>query len=153
MWLPPASNVDGIAGIVDVCLALPQDQLREASEAVAMWDKALHQWNRIVAHRGANPPCDITVREVTTPNRTPGALAWVNGIGGNQVSMYKGHYEQDTKGILLHELGHAFGAQHVPGTLMHPEWSPGSFVCPDHTTVAQVAARYQIDLSILTWCW
>lgn len=74
-------------------------------------------------------------------------------VGGREISLVKGRYEQDVTGILLHEIGHALGAQHVPGTLMNPRWTPGEFTCPDATTVAQVAAWNKVDLGLLQWCW
>lgn len=80
-------------------------------------------------------------------------LAETSMVGGFEIRMRKGWYEQDIPGILMHEMGHAFGAQHVDGTLMNPTWAPHRFVCPDKTTVAQVAAWWQINLDTLSYCY
>lgn len=162
-WITPALSVpEQDQGHAYICLDLPDASLPGAHEAVAEWDHALHQWRHVVPVDHGKPwldTCSIWVHEDanapedndTSPRSH--ALAWASTIGGSEISMRKGWYEQDVNGILQHELGHTFGAQHVAGTLMNPRWSPHAFICPDRTTVAQVAAWYQINLDMLSYCY
>lgn len=154
-WTRPAQNGTWeIPSTAYVCINLPEERFDEAKEAVDMWDKSLHQWKHFVAVKGVQDPCNYIVLE-TNEAFAPdvNALAWASSIGGTTVTMRKGRYEQDVKGILLHELGHCLGAQHVPGTLMNAKWVYGEFKCPDATTVAQVAAWNNLSLEILSWCY
>jgi len=153
-WSVPARN-----GTFDtpetytVCLDLPPAQRAEAHRAVEMWDRSLHQWKHLVAVDGANEPCSFIISE-TSNNTTndPMVIAWTSHVGGSEIFVLIGRYENDVTGILLHELGHALGAQHVPGTLMNDAWQRNLYVCPDVITVAQVAAYNHISLMLLSWC-
>lgn len=155
MWSRPSTNGSFVPPVkAYVCVDLPPDQLPGARQAIVSWDKSLAQWKHLIVVDGIVEPCTFIVREVTDPYVSDThALAWASMVGGREVSLMKGRYEQDVTGILLHELGHAFGAQHVPGTLMNPTWSPHEFTCPDATTVAQVAAWNRVDLGLLSWCY
>jgi hypothetical protein len=153
MWLPAKAS-GAVPGDMFICLSLPDEQMPGAERAVAQWAKSLEQWKTLHAVREWDVTCDIIVRETRTSHPTvESALAWVNEIGGNRVYMKRGRYERDVEGILLHELGHALGAQHIEGTLMARVWEPGAYVCPDSVTVAQVAAHHGINLDTLTWCY
>jgi hypothetical protein len=160
-WSKPSLEVPSSEqGHIYVCLDLPKEQLPAAHVAVSQWDRALHQWKNVVAVDGGMPwkvTCTVWVHESTDTGPGEAAnhhsLAWASALGGSEVSLRKGWYEQDTVGILMHELGHVFGAQHVPGTLMDPQWSSHTFKCPDATTVAQVAAWNQINLESLSHCY
>ncbi len=155
-WTKPVQNgSNGQPGKITVCLDLPKDQLPAAHEAVSAWDDALSQWMRIVPIDGEdNSWCSVYVHTTTKPNSQEAlALAWASDIGGREVFMYVNHYEYDVKGILLHELGHAFGAQHVEGTLMAPHWSKNGYQCPDKVTVAQVASWHHVNLELMKWCY
>ncbi len=156
-WTQPTFVVpEQEAGHVYVCVDLPKEQWPGADEAVRQWDHALHQWKHVEAVNGGKPwldTCTLWVHEVTTVSpQDEHALAWASVLGGFEISMRKGWYEQDVTGILMHEMGHAFGAQHVAGTLMNPKWFPHGFICPDATTVAQVAAWNQVNLDSLSYC-
>ncbi|SRR5260221_366537 len=144
-----------------VCIDLPIDQQLPAVRAVKGWDRALHQWRHVeavdagVVQGWYEEWCDYVVHE-TESEPVSGdidhVLAWASSVGGTDISMRRGYYEVDTTGILLHELGHAFGAQHMAGTLMNPTWSKVQYACPDAPTVAQVAAWNRVNLSMLCWC-
>lgn len=156
-WTRPAQNGSmSPPTTAYVCIDLPEKQLPGAFAAVEGWDHALKQWKRLVAvdARNGGDACTYLVHEVTeVSEEDKHALAWASMLGGREISMRKGWYEHDTTGILLHELGHAFGAQHVPGTLMNATYWRHGFVCPDATTVAQVAAWNKVSLELLCWCY
>lgn len=155
-WTRPALNGSMSPPTqVTVCLDLPAEQLPAARLAVEGWDRALGQWKRLVAvDNGGSDECTYWVHEVAEANRNDDrALAWASMLGGHEISMKKGRYEHGTTGILLHELGHVLGAQHVPGTLMNATYWQHGFACPDATTVAQVAAWHRINLELLCWCY
>ena len=139
-----------------VCIDLPAEQRQEAFRAVDNWNLSLNQWKKFVAVDNRDRPgaCTYSVTEVFEHKiDDEHAMAWASRIGGSEIMMFKGHYEHDTAGILLHELGHVLGAQHVYGTLMNPTWSRYRFDCPDESTVAQVAAWNRVDLETLSWCY
>ena len=153
-WTEPPPRVPNPRAPILVCLDLPAEHMPAAIQAVMLWDRALHSWRPVEAHFQLDLDCQVWVHETTRANpESPNALAWASDVGGHEISMLKGHYEQDVAGILLHELGHALGAQHVVGELMTPNWVPGAFRCPDVTTVAQVAAWNHTRLDKLSWCY
>lgn len=138
-----------------VCLNLPEKQHDAAKSAVLNWDAAIGNWKHLIPVAVSHDEswCNIYVHETYfSHNSNVLALAWASSIGGREIFMKQGRYEIDTQGILQHEIGHALGAQHVDGTLMNPTWDRGAFVCPDVTTVAQIAARHDINLETLSWC-
>lgn len=155
-WRKPPVSLANLndSGKAYVCLDLPDSQQKAAVEAVEMWDRAIGNWKHLVPIKSHDDSfCGFWVHETREDHpKDPTALAWASIIGGREIYMKIGSYEKDTKGILLHELGHALGAQHVKGTLMNAHWSPGAFICPDVTTVSQVAAFHGLNLETLSWC-
>jgi hypothetical protein len=155
---PEFINNDPVTSTILVCVDLPGEHWEPAKSAVDEWNVALGDWRRVVAILGTNDGfvdgCSIVVSEVEGPNPdSPNALAWVSALGGREISMMRGRYEYDVRGILLHELGHAFGAQHVYGTLMNRYYDKSNYACPDVETVAQVAAWNRVNLARLRWCY
>lgn len=160
-WIGPR-RIDTWNGVQNayVCLDLPSGVLDEAADAVKTWDKSLRQWKRMIPVVGGDNitdefemGCSYLITEVDKPNPgDPLAVAWASRIGGRYIYLRKGYYEEDIKVIVLHELGHALGAQHVAGTLMNPTYDTITRKCPDVTTVSQVAAFNGLDLSTLSWC-
>jgi hypothetical protein len=160
-WIEP-QRIDTWNGVQNayVCLDLPTTVASEAIEAVKLWDKSLKQWKRMIPVVGGTNitdefelGCSYLITEVNRSNPgDPLAVAWASRIGGRYVYLRKGYYEEDVKVIVLHELGHALGAQHVAGTLMNPTYNTITQKCPDVTTVSQVAAFNGLDLSTLSWC-
>ena len=123
----------------------------KASEAVNEWNDSLKEWKKMVPIEGLKEPCNYYIHE-TTHSTSEQSIAWTSMIGGKEINLVIGKYENITRQLVLHELGHALGAQHVPGTLMNPSYSPVKYRCIDATTVAQVAAWNQVDIGILRWC-
>lgn len=157
-WVKPrASGSWNLPREARVCLELPETQLVSAREAVGMWDRSLNLWKRFVPVSGKeilHGTCEYRVVEVIYKNvNDPEAIAWADDIGGSEISMRKGEYERDTTVILMHEMGHALGAQHVEWTLMHPVYDKARMTpCPDVVTVAQVAAWNNVEIELLGWC-
>lgn len=113
---------------------------------------AIHKWKNLQPVIGVSEACDYTIVESNEKPAHPNALASTSGIGGREITLYKGRYEADTLGITLHEMGHALGARHMAGTLMAPQAQYNVYKCPDAATVAQVAAANDVDPSLLSWC-
>lgn len=150
----PAGAPEGPVDVELICIDLPAPQQPEAAAAVNGWNKALNRWKQLTVIVGRDSSCRYVVHEVDPGSSDdPATLAWTSAIGEGDISMVKGKYERDTMGILMHELGHAFGAQHVPGTLMNATWFRHGYSCPDVATVAQVAAWNKVDIRLFTWCY
>lgn len=152
-WVEPAVliNTNHLTSVY-ICVDLPNEQQESAKKAIDGWNQALHQWRVFEIIEGNSSSCDYFVHETEKKPNDEHALAWAVSLGGHEIYMRKGLYEHDTTGILMHELGHILGAQHLPGTLMNPYWFKHGFICPDMSTVAQVAAWNKINLSLLSWC-
>jgi hypothetical protein len=152
-WIEPKLTTRDEVATLYVCVDLPEEQQEDAKKAIGTWNRALHRWKNLEYVKNSSTHCSYWIHEVEIKNpKDTSAAAWTSSLGGNEISMRKGWYEYDTTGIIMHELGHAFGAQHLPGTLMNPYWFKHGFICPDMTTVAQVAAWNKINLSLLSWC-
>lgn len=156
-WVPAETSALNGPVETNVCVHLPEEQLESARQAVEQWDIALRQWRRMRFVAFGSTNCYLTVTEVAysmAPKASNGAvaLAWVPYVGASSIFMVRGLYERDTTGILMHEIGHAMGASHLPGTLMHWQHRKMTYACPDAATVAQVAAWHRVDLRLLAWC-
>ena len=137
--------------VASMCVWLPAATRPAAISAVQMWARVILPDLRLVVSSGLD--CDYIITEVaSTPDADTATLAYTSDVGGHSVRLVTGRYEPDTLGIVLHELGHVFGAQHVAGTLMAPDWGRG-MVCPDAATVVQVAAWNHWKLSDLGYCY
>lgn len=154
-WVGP-SRLDTWSGVGNayVCLDLPVDSFEDAAAAIASWDRSLRQWRRLVPVVGPDGPgCSYSISETAAPRLDdPAAVAWASRIGGRKIQLLRGRYETDVEVIILHEMGHALGAQHVEGTLMNPTYDSISLRCPDVVTVSQVAAYNGLDMATLSWC-
>jgi predicted Zn-dependent protease len=135
-------------------------------QALKEWDRAIHNWKYIEAIADPNETaCDIKIKEVSyakpKDNCVPSekdscksnAVAWASTIGGREIFLTKGRYEDETFKVVMHEVGHALGAQHVNTTLMNPYTGIMTFGCPDRETVIQVAAWNHVDLRYFNWCY
>ena len=109
------------------------------------WDKAVGNWRHV---RVTRESCEVVVQEGSCDGEP---LACTDKLGGSVVTLVPGRYEGARESILLHELGHVLGAQHVGGTLMSPTYERG-YTCPDVYTVVQVAAYQKANLEYFSWC-
>jgi len=160
VWVGPG-RIDTWNGVQTayVCLNLPEETFEEASEAVKKWDRSLRQWKRMIPIQNDGSiiseldGCSYIISEVDRPHPgDPLAVAWASRIGGKYIYLRKGYYEDDVEVIVMHELGHSLGAQHIAGTLMNPTYEQINEKCPDVYTVSQVAAYNGLDMSVLSWC-
>lgn len=153
IWHDPIQPYDASRNIV-VCVDVPEVHREAVRSAIVKWDTALRTWRRIVMIEShPTSECDkaIQITESWLPEDAT-AAGWVPSVGGSEIFLVRGRYERDPEGVVLHELGHTFGAQHIPGTLMNSSSTPFMPRCPDIATVAQVAAYHHIELATLAWC-
>ncbi len=138
-----------------ICVDLPERHLDAAREAITGWDTALRGWKRVrMVHALPYAECNLTVAETSSWKPEDSASAgWTSRIGGSEIFLVRGRYEHMAAVVLSHEIGHAMGASHVDRTLMNPTLTPEMRVCPDVTTIAQVAAFHHLDLDVLAWCY
>lgn len=152
-WSEHPLNQLEVSTTASVCVNLPPKTRPQAIEAVKAWDRAVRHWRHLVVAPAGTTECAYRIDETTkTSPDSPTAVAWVPSIGGRQIYVRIGHYETQTTAIVMHEFGHAFGAQHIDFTLMHPDVGLSQLACPDVQTVAQVAAYNHLDLKTLNWC-
>lgn len=83
-----------------------------------------------------------------------GKLAFAIGLGGHfMVVLADRVANHDVHTILLHEMGHMLGADHVFGkNLMSPNYGPGQTDCIDKVTAMQVAFFNDLDPKSLNYC-
>jgi len=137
-----------------VCANVPSEQFDAVKIAFEEWNVALALWKRFVVVKDVQSGCSYFVNE-TKINQCSGdsAIACANEIGGNTIFLNYGKYEKATKNIVMHEIAHTLGAQHVSDTLMNETYDKYTYECPDVTTVAQVAAYNRLNLATLSWCY
>jgi hypothetical protein len=83
------------------------------------------------------------------------ALAQTHDLagGGHLVLVFSDRVNaRDFNGILLHELGHAFGLAHDEGLLMAPHYSASKQRCVDRAAVQALAQRRGLPFGELNWC-
>jgi len=159
-WSTPEQNGSEFDATIErFCIDVPPSSVMKVEGALTAWDHALHQWKHVYAidvHREASAvkSCNHWIRETLVADIpvNEGAIAWTTGTYGD-VYLRKGRYEFDPTGIVLHEVGHVFGAQHVAGTLMNTTyWDKGAYTCPDKVTVVQIAGWNRVNPKLLCWC-
>lgn len=141
-----------------IYLDLPGFLLSDALPAVRNWARALRGWRRLEVVDKADK-ADLIIDEITTNEAAyfgivdSHVIAFANHIGGSRIHMIVDRYEFDVGGILAHEMGHTFGAEHVEGTIMRPIIRADQANCPDAYTISQVALYQGIDFARLGYCW
>lgn len=155
VWIPRSSPTSWqLQESANVCIEVSPAQNHLVIEAIDGWNMAIGKWKRLTPQIGINNhDCDYAIKEVDPPLfANQAVLATTNAIGGRYIELYRGKYEIDTLTVVLHEIGHALGAQHMIGTLMSPILQLNLYKCPDAPTVAQVAIANQIEPMLLRWC-
>lgn len=151
-WREPVSTSVREPAVQRVCIDVSDDQLPDVKEAIGAWNHALQRWMTFEAVTDDKGTCDYTIQEtVQVCLFDHNALAWTSSVGGRSIYLTSGRYEVATTAVVVHELGHAFGAQHIAGTTMSKEYHANAR-CPDMVTVAQVAAWNHVDIGLVSWC-
>lgn len=83
-----------------------------------------------------------------------GILAFVYHLGGHLITVVRDRVgSRDFKIIMMHEMGHLFGANHVNTiSLMAPRYGSDQVDCIDKITVAQVAKFNRLSFDTLNYC-
>jgi hypothetical protein len=83
-----------------------------------------------------------------------GVLAYVYRLGGNLMVIVRDRIgARDFKLIVMHEIGHLLGANHVNAmSLMAPHYGRDQINCIDKVTVAQVARFNRLKFETLNYC-
>ena len=80
-------------------------------------------------------------------------LAWANQIGGNWIYMVHDRLTlKSFRPVMLHELGHLFGAVHGGTYLMNKYYSGVSYDCIDNYTAKQVEAAQHLPELSVSYC-
>ncbi len=84
-------------------------------------------------------------------------VAWTNKIGGRKIFMIRDRIYGEGRfhDALLHEEGHAMGADHIDGksSLMATVYSRSNAACVDQWTARAVAEYQMIPFSGMNWCY
>lgn len=140
----------------------------EVRSAVDAWARALNM-SLVVDERAAGADvvgCDVVIAlggcsgqpsSSCSSTCTPGACAHTIELGSpgpTPVHLVPGVYEIDVRGIVMHELGHVFGAGHTAEGLMAPVWHEElrSMTCPDADAVGAVVEAGLLDVSSVSPC-
>jgi hypothetical protein len=153
-WKKTLFDLENEARVKTVCIDANENKKTEIIQAFSIWNNSISNWTRFEIDEGFSD-CDVLVTEVEeieVPYEVSNVLAWVPDLGTQIIYLVRGKYEKDPTGIIMHEIGHMLGAQHVEGTLMNSTYDKILYSCPDKFTVAQIAAWNKINLSILSWC-
>jgi Matrixin len=125
------------------------DRNTEAGLAVLKQVAAAHQGIVILDLHDNDP--------LLEDNDTDGVLAFVDGLGrqAHLMVVLSDHIgNRDLKTILMHEWGHALGAQHTTSrSLMHNFYDGDMQAsCIDRATVLQVSAYQHLNMEHLNYC-
>jgi hypothetical protein len=81
------------------------------------------------------------------------ALGLANKVGGNWLWIVRDRLDDsDIINITMHELGHLLGAEHTPRYLMSPNYSKIEYQCIDKSAIQQVADKWSLPMSKLSYC-
>lgn len=86
---------------------------------------------------------------------TDGIIAFVPRKGAHLMIVIENHLgKKDLKGIVLHELGHIFGADHleVEGSLMYPKYMRKQSDCVDKITAKMVSDYLELKFENMNYC-
>jgi hypothetical protein len=78
---------------------------------------------------------------------------FTESVSGNHLYIIRDRLQnEDVFGVVLHEIGHLMGSNHVGDRLMSPHYSRVRFQCIDLATVTAVAEAWKIPVSHLNYC-
>ncbi len=80
-------------------------------------------------------------------------LAYCDKILGTRMFMIRDRMgNEDVQPIVLHEIGHLLGAEHVGHQLMYPYYGKERFRCVDWESINFVARQQHLDVNNLNYC-
>lgn len=92
-----------------------------------------------------------TFKPPDTP--TDRTLAWANKLGGNYIYIIRDRlWNDDVKGITMHELGHLLGSDHVGTYLMYYRFNRNRYDCVDYASAESVGKALHLNGSALNYC-
>lgn len=178
---PIKNNQHKIIYPIYIDKSFPNDQLNTIKLAVAEWNNVLNE-NMIIEiisedvdNQDLDQLIDLAVKikqereglmilnlkhddELISGvvDETDGTLAFVNALGNRanlMVVVSDRVGKKNLHKILLHEFGHAFGANHTNAkSLMYPYYSSVQMDCVDKITVAQVANYHGFNFKTMNYC-
>lgn len=89
------------------------------------------------------------------PKEEPEAptLAFADKIGGHLIYMIRDRIRnEDMKGIVMHEIGHLFGSDHVGTRLMYKHYQRSQYNCVDYDSIQSVASAQHLEPAGLNYC-
>lgn len=136
---------------VHVDSSFTDDERMRLYLAIIKWNQTLNGQVRFEVER--EEPSVLVIKKVPSslPGPTPDAIAWADFIGGNEISVKDDIAKELVEPVMLHEIGHILGAEHVEGTLMNPAVYP-NYLCVDETTGRHVAQHLRLDPQSLQTC-
>ena len=131
---------------INVCIDRTFDSEDKATiiSAIDEWDRTL---NGSMVFTTNDVSCNWTIIksevELYNEQREP-ILAQANYVGGTTITVIrtKIRSEWQLKAIMLHEIGHLLGANHMDDSLMNSHYSIKLYPCIDQKTI-QVISKYQ----------
>lgn len=82
------------------------------------------------------------------------SLGFTVAIGNHTIYLVRDRIKENkmVKGIVMHEVGHALGAEHVGDGLMFPGYDAERYQCVDYQTVKAVAEYHNWKVDTLNYC-
>jgi len=163
----PIVLVDTEVYPVYIDIMFRRGEIIEMERAIERWNKVLNGYRRLevvsdeytfedlgIAKLGVEGKVYIILRlepdsELLMERRGSVTLAFTNEIGGTIMYMVPMNIEGfksegvSVYGVMLHEIGHWFGARHVEVGLMEARYNVGEFPCVDEGTVRQVSKWFR----------
>ena len=103
-------------------------------------------------------PMVARVDEIVEENNHTGGRSYSLGftptLGDHTIYLVRDRIRQNdmVQGIVMHELGHALGSEHVGEGLMFPGYDAVRYQCVDYDTAAAVAKYQGWKVSTLNYC-
>ncbi len=96
-------------------------------------------------------PSDSSIIPTTKPGYR--VLGFTESVGGNHLYLVRDRlFDVDIYGVMLHEIGHLMGSDHVGKRLMYPHYTRAMYQCIDLDTITEVAKYHELDVNQLNYC-
>lgn len=80
-------------------------------------------------------------------------IGFCNVIGGNYIYIVRDSIgNKDVMGVMLHEIGHLLGANHVDEDLMYNHYTESGYQCIDYKAIDEVAKYQHLPIDNLNYC-